>query len=458
MIKNTAGQKIGAQMVSATDGSAFTGAVTVSVTGDAGTQATGSVGSGACTHEGNGFHTYAPAQAETNYDHIAFTFIGSGAVPVTVQVFTVAGDAFTRLGAPAGASIAADLLVIDNLVDDLESRLGTPSNLGGGATIAANLSDIEAQTDDIGAAGAGLTALATAANLATVAGYLDTEMAATLAIAQKLDTAMELDGSVYRFTVNALELSPTGGSAPTAAAIADAVWEEAIVDHSGVTGSTAEALGAAGSAGDPWTTALPGSYTGTQAGALLSNVETRLGTPSNLGGGATVAQNLFDIEAQTDDIGAAGAGLTAADDAILTAIGALNNLSSAQAQTAATAALNAYDPPTKAEVDAAIAPVEVDTQDIQSRLPAALVGGRMDSTVDGTGMEAGAIDAILDDTIGDSTLTVRQALRVLVAGMAGKLSGAASTTITIRNIADSANVIVATVDADGNRSAVVVTP
>src|SRR3546814_1041403 len=83
MKKNVASQIIGAQMVSATDGSAFTGAVTVAVTGDGGTQATGSVGSGACTHEGNGFHTYAPAQAETNYDHVAFTFTGSGAIPAT---------------------------------------------------------------------------------------------------------------------------------------------------------------------------------------------------------------------------------------------------------------------------------------------------------------------------------------------------------------------------------------
>lgn len=38
--------------------------------------------------------------------------------------------------------------------------------------------------------------------------------------------------------------------------------------------------------------------------------------------------------------------------------------------------------------------VETDTQDIQSRLPAALVNSRMDSTIDATGMEAGAIDAI----------------------------------------------------------------
>lgn len=78
------------------------------------------------------------------------------------------GDTFARLGAPAGASVSADILAVDNLVDDLESRLGTPSDLGSGATVAANLVDIEAQTDDIGSAGAGLTALATAAELAKV--------------------------------------------------------------------------------------------------------------------------------------------------------------------------------------------------------------------------------------------------------------------------------------------------
>lgn len=51
------------------------------------------------------------------------------------------------------------LAAIEALVDDIESRIGTPSDLGGGATIAANLVVIEGQTDDIGAAGAGLTAI-----------------------------------------------------------------------------------------------------------------------------------------------------------------------------------------------------------------------------------------------------------------------------------------------------------
>lgn len=88
MKKNVAGQTIGAQLVTAAAGAAFTGAATVYVTGDGGTQAVGSVGAGACVHEGNGYHSYAPAQAETNFAHVAFTFVGSGAVPATVQVFT----------------------------------------------------------------------------------------------------------------------------------------------------------------------------------------------------------------------------------------------------------------------------------------------------------------------------------------------------------------------------------
>ena len=54
--------------------------------------------------------------------------------------------------------------------------------------------------------------------------------------------------------------------------IADQVWEEAVADHSGTSGSTAESLNAAGSAGDPWTTALPGAYSSGQAGNIIGNL------------------------------------------------------------------------------------------------------------------------------------------------------------------------------------------
>jgi hypothetical protein len=90
MMRNLAGQKIGAQMINATTGAAFSGVVTVYITGDAGVQAIGSVGSGLCADEGNGYYTYAPAQAETDYASVDFTFVGAGAIPQTIPVDTIA--------------------------------------------------------------------------------------------------------------------------------------------------------------------------------------------------------------------------------------------------------------------------------------------------------------------------------------------------------------------------------
>lgn len=78
----------------------------------------------------------------------------------------VDGTGSRELNTNAGAVALVDLVTtVTTLTNDptgvttLLSRLGTPSNLGGGATVAANLSDIEAQTDDIGTAGAGLSAI-----------------------------------------------------------------------------------------------------------------------------------------------------------------------------------------------------------------------------------------------------------------------------------------------------------
>lgn len=138
MKKNVASQSIGAQMASATDGSAFTGTVTVYVTGDAGTQAIGSVGSGICTHEGNGFHTYAPAQAETNYDQVAFTFIGTGAIPSTIQMFTQFPQTVDNDVLAAGATgfTAIDTVVDTILVDtgELQTNQGNWLTATGFAT------------------------------------------------------------------------------------------------------------------------------------------------------------------------------------------------------------------------------------------------------------------------------------------------------------------------------------
>lgn len=146
MKKNVSSQKVGCQMCSATDGSAFTGSVTVYVTGDAGTQAIGSVGSGACTHEGNGYHTYAPSQAETNYDLVAFTFIGTGAIPTTVQLYTIPT---TGLLAPTVADRTLDVSSGGEAGIDW-ANVGSPTttlNLSG--TTVKTATDVETDTADI---------------------------------------------------------------------------------------------------------------------------------------------------------------------------------------------------------------------------------------------------------------------------------------------------------------------
>ena len=76
-----------------------------------------------------------------------------------------------------------------------------------------------------------------------------------------------------------------GATAPSAADVADAVWDEAIAGHL-TAGSTGASLNAAGSAGDPWATTLPGSYTGSQAGKILDDILTDTGTsiPSSISG------------------------------------------------------------------------------------------------------------------------------------------------------------------------------
>ena len=158
MLKNTASQKIGSQMVAAADGTAFTSSVTVYVTGDAGTQAIGSVSSGACTHEGNGYHTYAPAQAETNYDLIGFTFIGTGAVPNTVQVATqtAALDAAairTAVGL-ASANLDTQLSTIDDFLDTEVAAIkaktdNLPSDPADASDVAALIAAVSTKVDTI---------------------------------------------------------------------------------------------------------------------------------------------------------------------------------------------------------------------------------------------------------------------------------------------------------------------
>lgn len=193
-----------------------------------------------------------------------------------------------------------------------------------------------------------ISSRASSTTLGTPAGA---SIAADIA-AVKTDTAATLadtgtDGVVVAAaSKTGYELSAAG---------VDAIWDEPTAGHA-TAGTTGKALTDAGSAGDPWSTALPGAYTAGQAGKIVG-----------------------------DNVNAT----------------------------------------------------------ISSRA----------ATGDAMALTAAAVDAILDDAVAGST-TLRQMLRGFAAALLGKVSGAGTTSVTIRDIADTKNVIVATVDADGNRSAV----
>lgn len=109
----------------------------------------------------------------------------------------------------------------------------------------------------------------------------------------------------------------------------------------------------------------------------------RLGAPA----GASVSADIAAIEAQTDDIGAAGAGLTALGDARLA------NLDATVASRASQASVDAV----AAFVDTEVAAILADTDDLQTRIPAALVGGKMAAQVSSVD-DPITVDTVLDKT------------------------------------------------------------
>lgn len=157
---------------------------------------------------------------------------------------------------------------------------------------------------------------------------------------------------------------------------------------------------------------------------------------------------------------------------VVTTTGTATNLTNAPTNGDLTAAMKAS---VNAEADTALADVGV-TSTVTGRIDAAittrtkpadtqaavtLVTTTTNLTTNGdkTGyrLSATGVDDILDETVGDSTITMRQVMKIAIAALAGKLSGAATTTIVIRNAADDTDVIVSAVDASGNRTAVTLT-
>lgn len=160
--------------------------------------------------------------------------------------------------------------------------------------------------------------------------------------------ALGINGSGHVSRVTLVDTTTVNTDKVTAAVIADAVWDETVADHL-TAGSAGENLNVAFSATDPWSTSLPGSYTGTQAGKIIADILVDTGTT---------------LQGELDGI-------------------------------------------------------QADTEDIQTRLPAALVGGRMDSNVQAT---ASALTFDLTGSVSGSVGSVSGAVGS-VTGAVGSVTG-----------------------------------
>lgn len=560
--KNVASQVVTFALVNATTGAALTGATVTTKVALDGTQA---ASAGTLTELGSGQYKYVPTQGETNGASVGFLFTATNAVPVNLHCFTTSqdptiaqtGDAYARLGAPAGASIAADIAAVPTAAANADAvwdeALSGHTTAG---TAGKKLGDLSTATplDAAGVRSAiGLASANLDTQLTAIDDFVDTEVAAIYnRIGAPAGASIAADIAGITATVNAADVRAALGMAsanldtqlaalPTAAENAGAVWDEVRAGHVAA-GSFGEGIAniktktdylpsaTAGDAGGVFiaganaATSVATAFTANIAGSMSGNVEGNVNgsvgsvvgnvdgsvasvvglTAANLD--VAVSTRLADANTQSQvraAVGMASANLDAQLGTIagyldteVAAIKAKTDLIPASPSTLDAAGVRAavglasanldtqlgtiagyidtevgaiysrLGAPAGASMSADIAAVKAVDDAIKAKtdnLPAAPASTTNITAAAGIALSAGErstlADAIFDRTDGaTSGYTLRKALEVMLAVLAGKLSGAATATITIRDINDTKNVLVVSTDSSGNRTAATVTP
>lgn len=122
MIKGQGGQIVGVQ-INLNAGGAYGGAVSVFVDGDHSGQI---AGAGVVSNRGNGSYDYQATANETNFAHVAFTFVpGATASPQTVEVDTISPSQIAALQATTGlTSIAIPDVLLAAAIEIQVGRAG----------------------------------------------------------------------------------------------------------------------------------------------------------------------------------------------------------------------------------------------------------------------------------------------------------------------------------------------
>lgn len=416
----------------------------------------------AATHDSNGYYNCELDTTDTNtLGTLTLVVNESGALPIRLDFQIVTANVWDTFCSTDQLDVNVTNIegsdatdqIRDAVVDDTTridaSALNTLSGHDPGETIA-GASDISG-LNDLSAADVNAEVDTALADI-----HLDHLLAADYDPASKpgvatalLNELVESDGGVSRFTENALEQAPSGTGA-SAADIADAVWDEAQADHvaAGSFGLIASEIATIDGIVDN----ILADTNELQSDDIPGTLATMDGKLDTIDGivddilvdtGTTLQGELDGIQADTEDIqaqiGAAGAGLSAVP---------WNSAWDAEVQSECTDALNAYDPPTEAQMNARTLPA-ADYFDFSS--DQVTVASNNDKT--GYRLSATGVDDVLDEVV-ESTYTLREIVRIIMAVLAGETSGGGTGTLRFRDIADTKDRVVATVDANQNRTGV----
>ena len=189
-----------------------------------------------------------------------------------VDAIKAVTDNLPNSGALSDLATAASISALNNfdpatqtVTTDAASRTASQADVSALATAASisALNDFDPATQTVttdaasrAASQADVSSLATAAAVTTIDSIADS----ILVIANKLDSAMESDGLVSRFTTNALEQAPSGGGGGDATASNQATIITHLTDIKGSGFASTDTLEAIRDRGDTaWTTGGSGS-------------------------------------------------------------------------------------------------------------------------------------------------------------------------------------------------------
>ena len=394
----------------------------------------------------------SPATAgvlDVNLKNIANAAVSTSSAQLGVNVVNAGATAWGS-GAITAGSIASDAITAAKIAAGAIDNATFAADVGS----TAYATNIIALAADKAIANA---ALATAANLAAAKTVVDAVKVKTdylpSATAGAAGGVFIAGSNAATSITTALTANITGNLSGSVGSVTGAVGS--------VTGAVGSVTGAVGSV-----TGAVGSVTGNVGGNVTGSV------------GSVAANGITSTSIATDAINAASVkadavtkiqnGLATPTNITAGTITTTTNLTNLPAAAALEATLTAMKGATFSGATDSL-------EALRDRGDAAWATATGFSTLDAAGVRTavGLATANLDTQLGDlptaaenatalldaangveTGLTPREALRLTSAALAGKISGAETTTVVIRNTADTKDRITATVDVDGNRTAI----